>query len=120
MGTLIYISPEVLKNCEYTTKNDVYAFSMLFYEIITGNEPFVGENHLSVMFSVLQGVRPTIPQSVPEKCQDLISRCWSEDPDERPAFEEIVNISENDPKSFINGDFDEECFNEYVNLIKYI
>ena len=113
-GTLAYISPEVLKNHEYTTKNDVYAFSMLLYEIVTGNEPFIGVNVYEIVYSVIQGIRPIIP----EQCQDLISRCWSEDPDERPTFEEITNIIKENPQYFVTGYFDKNIFNDYINYLK--
>lgn len=117
-GTLAYISPEVLKNHEYTTKNDVYAFSMLLYEIVTGNEPFIGVNVYEIVYSVIQGIRPIIPDSISEQCQDLISRCWSEDPDERPTFEEITNIIKENPQYFVTGYFDKNIFNDYINYLK--
>lgn len=117
-GTPLYIAPEVFKECDYTTKVDVYAFSMILYEIVTGNELFQSQSMYLVLRSVISGIRPTIPDSMSKNCENLIRKCWCGDPDQRPTFDEIANIVKNDPKAFINGDFDQEFFENYVNSLK--
>lgn len=41
VGTPMYMAPEIFSDEPYSYKVDVYAFSMLAYEIITGEIPFV-------------------------------------------------------------------------------
>jgi hypothetical protein len=45
------------------------------------------------LFADLQhGWRPNIPSEVFEVSKRLIERCWSENPENRPTFEEILQI----------------------------
>ena len=39
-GTLIYLPPESLFECEYSKATDVYAFAVTVYEIMTNEVPF--------------------------------------------------------------------------------
>ena len=45
--------------------------------------------------SVLQGVRPTLPESCPQMLRDLIQYCWAPDPADRPDFKAIVSDLDN-------------------------
>lgn len=49
-GTSIYTPPEIWKGENYTKSSDVYAFSMIIYEIITGMKPFQGLNQFQIVF----------------------------------------------------------------------
>ena len=42
-GSYLYMAPESHKSYEYTPASDVYAFSMIAYEIITEKVPFIDE-----------------------------------------------------------------------------
>lgn len=44
---------------------------------------------------------------ISEFYQDFIEECWSQDPDERPTFDEIVYLLKNDSRfitDLVNGD----------------
>ena len=45
-GTPFYMAPEILKEEEYDRKADVYSFSILMYEVVTGKDPFPKMNYL--------------------------------------------------------------------------
>ena len=62
---------------------------MTCYGMITGKLPFEGveKNNYDV---VLQGDRPTLPEEIESWIKTLLSKCWHENPEERPNFEEIV------------------------------
>jgi serine/threonine protein kinase len=82
-GTVEYAAPEQMKSgVRHTEKVDVFAFGMVAYEIMKGSAAPRGEGS-----SVL--VDP--PAWFGSLMQNLIRRCWSAKPDERPAFEEIFN-----------------------------
>jgi hypothetical protein len=36
--------------------------------------------------------RPTLPETCPEKWRELMTRCWSHEPDARPEFEEVIDL----------------------------
>lgn len=44
LGTLKYIAPEILSFEPYSYKVDVYAFSLIMYELLTGKAPFKNIN----------------------------------------------------------------------------
>lgn len=119
-GTPLYSPPEILRGEEiYDQTVDVYAFGMIAYEIVTGEQPFSELGKISsAIFSnkVNDGYRPKFKQSVPYKMQRLISRCWSRRKSERPTFEEIFNELSND-KTYFNEKLDENEIEEYLSQL---
>jgi TPR repeat protein len=85
------MAPEIYSDDRYDFKVDVYAFGILMYMIVTGLEPFHDtRNQLLLARKVTAGERPPIPPTTPQSYTELIQRCWSTNPDERPHFKEIV------------------------------
>lgn len=88
-GTLHYIPPEILlHDQEYTKKVDVYAFSLIVYEIFTSLKPFNGMSYHTFYKQLEKNYRPKI-NNIPSAYQSLIERCWNQNPLERPDFAEI-------------------------------
>ncbi|KAK8888066.1 hypothetical protein M9Y10_039126 [Tritrichomonas musculus] len=121
IGTPLYMAPELLVDEKrYSSSLDVYAFSMLAYEIITGIEPFseLGQTTaIPIWVKVLKGYRPEIPSFVPEKAKNLLKRCWSERPEERPSFGEIFNELSSD-FSFFDETVDKDEVLEYLDMLE--
>lgn len=83
LGTPIYMAPEIIQGEEYNYKVDVYSFSIIAYELISGcSLPFDINN--------IKG----------ENTKKFIQRCHSYYPDERPGFDEICRFLVG--KSFIS------------------
>ena len=53
---------------------------------------------------------------MPDAYKELIEKCWSQDPEERPTFTEIVDELKNN-HNFIIDLVDENEFYEYVDFI---
>lgn len=49
---------------------------------------------------LVQGLRPEIPKDCPLALQSLIEQCWSQHPDKRPEFWQIVKVLEEFESSF--------------------
>lgn len=49
-----------------------------------------GTNEFS--FSLNQGLRPKIPKKTHPSVKGLLERCWHQDPEKRPIFEEIIDM----------------------------
>ena len=65
----------------------------------------------------MSGVRPTFSDDVTEPMRELISRCWNDDPGERPEFGEIYEKLANDYKSYFQFNVDEDEIQEYIDLL---
>ena len=116
-GTPIYISPEIYQNVEYNIESDVYAFAFIMYEIITNEQPFAECKSVEeIKTKVINGIRPKFPYPISDAYQDLIERCWNQDPSKRPTFDEIVDELQNDP-SYLTDEIEKDDFFQYVDYI---
>jgi serine/threonine protein kinase len=102
-GTPLYMAPEVIKGHRYSNKADIFSFGVLLYEIVTGQKPLqqTGGNQFQLSAKITSGSREKIPDDVEPFTAALISRCWDDDPDQRPTFLDIFDeLRENDFKLF--------------------
>ncbi|KAG0600611.1 hypothetical protein M758_11G047300 [Ceratodon purpureus] len=102
-GTPRWMAPELIKirndngemfegveDLKYPFKSDVYSFAMVCCEILTGCVPFSTLISPSeVKKKVLDGNRPQLPDTFPNKLKKLIEECWSSKPSARPGFDHI-------------------------------
>ncbi|CAK9005180.1 unnamed protein product [Durusdinium trenchii] len=58
VGTLRYMAPEVLNSGEYNVTADMFSFSILLHELMSGNIPFQSRNEASLCLAILGGHRP--------------------------------------------------------------
>jgi small GTP-binding protein len=91
-GTIAFMSPERHRGEDYGFPDDVYAFGVLAYSVVTGLTPFenAGFPMEAIGFRVAAGVRPKIPDGLGAKWTRLIENCWDQNPRLRPTFEEIA------------------------------
>ena len=74
---------------------DVFAFGMLAVEIFTGKIPFAGRENEAVVFQILGGVRPDMPEDAQEvgltvEIWEFMESCWRQNPKKRPTIGEVV------------------------------
>ncbi|KAF7803442.1 serine/threonine-protein kinase HT1-like [Senna tora] len=94
-GTYRWMAPEMIKRKSYGRKVDVYSFGLILWEIVTGSIPYEDMNPVQAAYAVLnKHSRPTIPSSCPPAMGALIEQCWSQQPDKRPDFWQIVKVLE--------------------------
>lgn len=123
IGTPIYMAPEMLEeeeDSQYGTSIDVYAFGILAYEIVTGNQPYSELGKISavkLVKKIISGYRPPISSDVPKKMKSLITRCLSKSPRKRPSFKEIFTELSND-FSYFDEDVDEDQINQYLEYLE--
>ncbi|KAF9648264.1 kinase-like protein [Thelephora ganbajun] len=102
VGTVRYMAPELLnpsgfdmKNSNPTKKSDIYAFGVVTYQVITGQQPFHGVKDGVIIYNVVTGERPSRPPGTNEWVSDdvwnFISRCWSPSWDGRPDVNFAMN-----------------------------
>ena len=49
LGTVNYLAPEVITSKKYSVSSDIYSLGIIFYELLTGEVPFSGENSKEVL-----------------------------------------------------------------------
>ncbi|XP_022732217.1 dual specificity protein kinase shkE-like isoform X2 [Durio zibethinus] len=92
-GTIPWMAPELLntKNNLVTEKVDVYSFGIVMWELLTGEEPYTDLRSEEIIAGIIKGtLRPEVPSWCDPAWRSLMERCWSTDPDSRPAFLEIT------------------------------
>ena len=89
-GTNHYLAPEIILRKPYSFEIDWWALGVLLCELITGNEPFLGDNTKEIFTSIINDI-PYVPFTVPKDARDLIFKLLTKDPSKRPNFEYIKN-----------------------------
>ncbi|GLI67476.1 hypothetical protein VaNZ11_011693, partial [Volvox africanus] len=90
MGSPGWVAPEILKGLPYNEKVDVYSFGIIIWECLAGKRPYEGLTNDQVMLAVAAGSRPAVPPDTDPALERLMSSCWDQDPEQRPAFHEIT------------------------------
>ncbi|CAF3953866.1 unnamed protein product [Rotaria sordida] len=86
-GTFAWMSPECIRNTEFSTKSDVWSFGVLLWECLTGEVPYKGFDPMQVAFGIATNKYSLpIPSTCPEEFSQLMSNCWKISPHERPTF----------------------------------
>lgn len=88
IGSPVYISPEQVRGEEPTAASDLYALSVVFYELLTGRRPFLGTDTVTVLRQVLSEPPPRLRASRPDlpgALDALLDRCFAKEPSRRPA-----------------------------------
>jgi TolB-like protein/Flp pilus assembly protein TadD len=84
VGTVGYMSPEQIQG-QSDHRSDLWALGVVFYEMVTGRRPFVGQPS-EVIEAITHGIIPRaadIRHGVPEEVERVIARCLARNPAER-------------------------------------
>ena len=88
MGTVGFMSPEVIRGEAPGPACDVYAAGVMLYELLAGEQPFTGQA-VAVMHGHLD-VAPPRPSGMPDRTWALISACLRKDPAARPPAASVA------------------------------
>jgi len=87
LGTIAYLSPELVTRGVADTRSDIYAIGIMMYEMLTGEQPFKGEQPMQIAY---QHANDRVPPpgsatngSTPE-LDELVQWATSPDPADRP------------------------------------
>jgi Tol biopolymer transport system component len=86
LGTFQYMAPEQLEGHEADARTDIFAFSAVLYEMVTGKKAFEGKTQASLIAAILERQPPPVSSLQPLAPQTLdrvIRRGLSKDPDQR-------------------------------------
>ena len=71
IGTLAYMSPEQVSDEHIDHRTDLWSLGVVFYEMLTGENPFKGENRQATLNAILNVNPPPVSESVPSLPAEL-------------------------------------------------
>ena len=85
------MAPESINFRRFTHLSDVWMFGVCMWEILTmGRKPFQGIPNTDVIDQIESGIRLPFPGDYcPRSLDDLLKKCWSYEPTDRPNFLQI-------------------------------
>ncbi len=94
LGTMQYLSPELLEGKSADIRTDIYSLSAVLYESITGTKAFPESNISTLMMHKIKNeYRPldSFAVRIPARLKRLIQKCMNRDREKRPSSaEEMV------------------------------
>ena len=86
IGTLLYMSPEQLRGEQADARSDLFAFGVVFYEMLTGSRPFKAASQAGVIAAILE--REPVPlrssqPTVPAALERAVDKCLAKAPERR-------------------------------------
>ena len=87
LGTIAYLSPELVTRGVADTRSDIYAVGIMLYEMLAGEQPFKGEQAFQIAHQHANDTVPTPSTKnprVPAELDELVLWATARDPDQRP------------------------------------
>jgi len=105
LGTIAYLSPELVTRGMADTRSDIYAVGIMMYEMLTGVQPFTGEQPMQIAYQ--HANQPVPPPSsknpkVPHELDEIVLWATMKDPDQRPADARILLEQLRDTESMLD------------------
>jgi TonB family protein len=95
IGTPAYMSPEQITGHQVTGASDQFSLAIVFYEMLTGRRPFVGEGATTILYKIVHE-EPEAPHSVrgalPGGLDAVMLRALNKDPGAR--FDSCTEFAE--------------------------
>lgn len=93
LGTIAYLSPELVTRGEADARSDVYAFGIMLFEMLTGKQPFTGEQPMQIAYKHAHEDVPapsTLTNESTPELDELVLWTTTRDPEQRPRDATVV------------------------------
>jgi len=77
-GTIAYMSPEQAKGIPADARSDIFAFGLVFYEMLSGERAFQGKTAADLLAAILRD-EPNLARA-PQHMREIIGRCLCKSP----------------------------------------
>ena len=96
LGTPNYMSPEQIMGQKVNSRSDIFSLGVLFYQLLTGELPFHGDNLSGLLYQITQ-VKHSSPRiynkKIPKVCEQILDKALTKDPAKRfRTAGEMANI----------------------------
>jgi DNA-binding NarL/FixJ family response regulator len=95
LGSPYYISPEQAQGQIVDGRTDLYSLGVMFYEMLTGNKPYLGRSAIAIMEQHSSSPIPRLPEALAGQ-QALLDRLMAKNPNARYASAEEL-LADLDP-----------------------
>lgn len=88
IGTVAYLSPELVLGRQADARSDIYSVGIMLYEMLTGRQPFDGEVPIQIAYQHVNSTVGPPSELVPglaAEIDELVQWCTANDPDKRPV-----------------------------------
>ncbi|MBU6144396.1 MAG: protein kinase [Acidobacteria bacterium] len=128
VGTVAYLAPEVIRRGKTETASDIYSFGIMLFEMLTGSQPFRGDDAMQVAFMHTSQRVPSAKSVLPnvsEKLDELMIWCtqpavsnrpqnaqqvldWLDTVSDLPDISKTIKLPENTNFTEVIGDLEPE------------
>ena len=88
VGTVAYLSPELVLRGQADARSDVYSLGVMIFEMLTGKQPYQGEQAVQVAYQHANEKIPapsSIQPGIPELLDEIVLWSTARNPSDRPA-----------------------------------
>lgn len=94
IGTILYMAPEQLRGSPTDELSDIWAYGVMFYELLAGRNPFEAPEPAAVMFKITSETPRAVSEVVPDAPTELghvLEKLLAKDPDHRyQSLEDVL------------------------------
>jgi CHASE2 domain-containing sensor protein len=86
LGTPSYMSPEQVAGKKIDGRSDIFSLGVVFFEMLTGQKPFVSDDMNSTMFQIVKEKHPSVRNynlKIPPIIEKIIDKALMKDADQR-------------------------------------
>ncbi|MBK4347743.1 Stk1 family PASTA domain-containing Ser/Thr kinase [Lacisediminihabitans changchengi] len=107
LGTIAYLSPELVTRGVADTRSDIYAVGIMLYEMLAGEQPFKGEQAFQIAHQHANDTVPTPSTKngkVPAELDELVLWATARDPDQRPRDARVMLEQLHETEALLRSD----------------
>jgi serine/threonine protein kinase/beta-lactam-binding protein with PASTA domain len=93
VGTVAYLSPELVLRGQADARSDVYSLGVMIFEMLTGSQPYQGEQAVQIAYQHANDNIPapsSVKSTVPELLDEIVLWSTARNPAHRPASAEAL------------------------------
>jgi len=90
VGTPFWMSPELIRSCEYDTKVDIWSLGITCREMADGTPPYMDYPPMKALFQITTRGVPPLDGNWDEKFVDFLNKCLESDVSKRSTAKELL------------------------------
>lgn len=108
LGTPSYMSPEQITGKEIDGRSDIFSLGIIFYQLLTGEKPFAGDNISTLLFNIVNkdpAPPSEVDPKVPSIYDEVVAKALAKDPAKR--YRRASDFLQDLKKAFRSGEMTE-------------